>query len=108
MSLNAAPRASERRRSSRSNFITMAAMAIAIASDRPVTIINSVSIVFAARSPLSQFELDRNFHNNVDRRAEASRRRKAPLPHRVDRPLVESGAEALEDLHVTDRAVAAD
>src|SRR3954470_18502833 len=58
------------------------------------------------RSP--QLELHCHFDNHVDRRAEARRRRELPLPHRLDRAIVEPAAEPLQDLDVPDRAVAAD
>ena len=56
----------------------------------------------------SQPELDRDFDEHVDRRAEPARRREAPLPDGVDRALVEPGAEALHDAHGADAAVAPD
>src|SRR5262245_9470632 len=57
--------------------------------------------------PLSQLELDRDLHDDIDRRAQAARRREAPLPDGLDGAIVQPGAQALQNLHVADRSVAA-
>src|SRR5690606_28984649 len=51
---------------------------------------------------------DRHFDEDIDRRAEAARRREAPLTHGVDRLLIQSRAETAQHFDVADTAVAAD
>src|SRR5262249_36067261 len=51
--------------------------------------------------------LDRDFDEDVHRRAVPLRRRESPRAHRVDRPLIEDGAEPLQNPDVGDAPVAA-
>src|SRR5688572_2927702 len=57
------------------------------------------------RSP--QRELHRHFDDDVDRLATPARRRELPLAHGSHRPLIETGAQALQDGDVADAAIAA-
>ena len=58
--------------------------------------------------PSPQPELDRDFDQHVDRRAEPPRGREPPLTHRVHCALVEPGAQALHDADRPDTTVAPD
>src|SRR5580704_4941154 len=65
----------------------------------------SVTINSSMTSP--QLELDRDFDDDVDRRAAEGCRRETPLTHGLRRAIVQAAAETLEDLHVADAAVGA-
>ena len=73
----------------------------AVASDMSVTARRTASITHS----LSELEFDRDFHDDVDRRSEATCRRESPLPHGLHGAFVETGAKPLHDLHVADRSI---
>src|SRR3954470_10127684 len=112
MPASAATRASLRCFSSRSMRQTMTLSEPAIPIDNNVTITRVVSMILAlcllptAYCLLTQLELHRHFDNDIDRRPVTARRREPPLSHRVHCPLVEPGAQPVQQPHVADRAVA--
>lgn len=56
----------------------------------------------------AKIELHRNFHDDIYRRSAPRGRREPPLPHCLNRALVETRVEPPQDLHVADGSVAAD
>src|SRR4051794_4024820 len=82
--------------------MTLSEAAMAIESS--VTVTSVVSI----QKPSPQLEFHRHFDDDVDRRAVSFRRREAPLAHGLDGALVQTCAQALEQLHRADAAVAPD
>src|SRR5438128_2057439 len=56
----------------------------------------------------SQLELHRDLDDHIDGAALSPRGRKAPLTNGLDGAIVQAAAETLQNLHVPDRAVAAD
>ena len=56
---------------------------------------------------LPKLEFHGDFDEHVNGRPETPRRRESPLPHGIDRPAIQPGAQAAEDGHMANGAVSA-
>src|SRR6185503_2850557 len=98
---SAATRAAERRASSARDRHALMPNAAAAATEAHVRTMSTVSMF-----SLPQREFHRHFDNDIHWRPAQRRRRKAPLPHRLNRALIESKPEALQHFHVAHRSIA--
>src|SRR4051794_40258318 len=96
-----ATRAADLWRSSCSTLNRIRPMPMARISERAAMPTSRKSMVRSLPQP----EFHRDLHQHVHRRTVPLGRRESPLPHRVDRALIESGAQAVQDANGADAAV---